>query len=200
MHGRAFMPRARFKAFNGVMYRSATEAVYASIFSELGLSYVYEKESFYLPGLGIYWPDFFIEGINVWVEIKGAPPTDRELELCSALACKTEQDVVLFCGRPKMMLSKRLVHEPLGFNTHIVCEDGGMGLVSGHHNWIHLLYKLKLIDPKKTTSEELERLQLAMLKGISNVEIDSFINGAELMTALLNDVAGWHPLTKRVAA
>lgn len=85
--------------YNGYRFRSRTEARWAVFFDALGISYEYEKEGYDLDGIP-YLPDFWLPGINTWIEIK---PTDASLEemlKAERLAIATRGHVVIFVGAP----------------------------------------------------------------------------------------------------
>lgn len=56
--------------YNGYRFRSRLEARWAVYFDAMGIEYEYEPEGFNT-GFGNYLPDFFLPGINAYVEIKG---------------------------------------------------------------------------------------------------------------------------------
>lgn len=73
---------AKPKWYNGVLYKSGTEASFAETFDKYGIKFEYEKRSFeLLPTIRYngetlqvqsYTPDFFLEN-NIIVEAKGYP-------------------------------------------------------------------------------------------------------------------------------
>ena len=77
-------------------------------FDSLGIRFEYEKEGYSLGEAGWYLPDFWLPTVylrsypepGLWVEIKGAEPTDLEHERCSILASGTAKPVILFVGLP----------------------------------------------------------------------------------------------------
>lgn len=71
--------------YNGVKYRSRTEARWAVFFNEAGIACDYEPEGYGLEA-GWYLPDFYLPSIDLWFEVK-PPETDfaerpRFEELC----------------------------------------------------------------------------------------------------------------------
>lgn len=56
--------------FQGVQYRSRTEARWAVFFDALGLSFSYEPERIELSTGEIYIPDFFIDDFQAYFEVK----------------------------------------------------------------------------------------------------------------------------------
>lgn len=68
--------------YKGYHFRSRTEARWAVFFEALGLIWEYEPQGFDTPD-GPYLPDFKLHGDYgpVWFEVKGVPPTSREVDL-----------------------------------------------------------------------------------------------------------------------
>ena len=99
------MIRAIETAYNGYLFRSRLEARWAVFLDALGIRYEYEPQGFVLPS-GRYLPDFRLRGwddargapSNLWVEIKGEEPTDRERRLAQELADEGAATVYLFAG------------------------------------------------------------------------------------------------------
>ena len=58
--------------FDGVMYRSRTEARWAVFFSELGLAFNYEPERLKLSDGESYLPDFYLPELSAYFEVKAA--------------------------------------------------------------------------------------------------------------------------------
>lgn len=81
-------------------FRSRTEARWAVFFNALGLEYHYEKEGYDLEG-DWYLPDFHLPAFPMWLEVKGAAPSDREIELCKRLSRITGERVLLAIGAPR---------------------------------------------------------------------------------------------------
>jgi hypothetical protein len=84
-----------------VDFKSTLEADWASIFEHLELSWEYEPKSFPFSDGTIYKPDFWIEDLDVWVEIK---PTleialeENAIRKCSKLALEHDVFVDLEVG------------------------------------------------------------------------------------------------------
>src|SRR5690606_31130695 len=71
----------------------------------LGIAWEYEPEGFELPDGTRYLPDFWLPNTRkrsakpgLWVEIKGARPTDAEREKCGQLARASGQSVCILSG------------------------------------------------------------------------------------------------------
>jgi hypothetical protein len=47
-----------------------------------------------------YLPDFYLPEFPMWVEVKGAAPSERERELCRRLRDKSKQMVLIAVGSP----------------------------------------------------------------------------------------------------
>lgn len=56
--------------YNGNQFRSRLEARWAVAFDKSGIEYQYEPETYDLPGLGWYCPDFYLPEYDLIVEIK----------------------------------------------------------------------------------------------------------------------------------
>ena len=66
--------------YKGYRFRSRLEARWAVFFDAAGIKYQYEPEGFDL-GDGIrYLPDFYLPEDDVWVEIKGKTPDEKDVE------------------------------------------------------------------------------------------------------------------------
>lgn len=86
--------------FDGIRFRSRTEARWAVFFKACRLRYEYEKEGFDLGGGIWYLPDFWLPELNRWFEVKGKRPSHDELEKCRALAVESGHEVLLAVGTP----------------------------------------------------------------------------------------------------
>lgn len=85
--------------YNGITYRSRTEARWAVVFDKLGWQYFYEMEGFELPS-GRYLPDFYLAQFRTFFEVKGHEPTSFERQKADELALHTRCDVILSKGPP----------------------------------------------------------------------------------------------------
>jgi len=56
--------------YNGVKYRSRTEARWALFMEKLGLTFDYEPDGFELPSGRRYLPDFYIHDFKTYLEVK----------------------------------------------------------------------------------------------------------------------------------
>lgn len=71
--------------YKGYRFRSRLEARWAVFFDKLGIQWEYEKEGYELGEAGRYLPDFWLPGLECFVEVKGAEPTSDEVALAAAL-------------------------------------------------------------------------------------------------------------------
>jgi len=90
--------------FDGIRFRSRTEARWAMFFNVAGLQYIYEPEGFVLPS-GRYLPDFWLpdpitRSAGIWIEVKPGEPTSREYYLCAELNRASGALVLVAMGPP----------------------------------------------------------------------------------------------------
>lgn len=83
--------------YKSVLYRSRTEARWAVFFDVLGVGVEYEPEGYILNGVP-YLVDFWIPEWELFVEVKGAEPTEAEREKCRLLNRTTKQPVLCVYG------------------------------------------------------------------------------------------------------
>jgi len=74
--------------YQGYKFRSRLEARWAVFFDAMNWEWQYEKEGFILPS-GWYLPDFWIETINMWAEVKPKPLEKIEKKLVRELAIES---------------------------------------------------------------------------------------------------------------
>jgi hypothetical protein len=95
--------------YQGYRFRSRLEARWALFFDALKLEWEYEPEGFALPNGQWYLPDFFIPfhgmrkhypNAGYWVEIKGIPPTEEELEKLRLTCIGTKHHGYCMVGMP----------------------------------------------------------------------------------------------------
>lgn len=91
------MVRSIPQEWNGIRYRSRTEARWGCFFTLAAIPFEYEPEGFDLDGEW-YVPDFKVA--DLYFEIKGARPTVRERRLANGLATAAGCPVVLAVGNP----------------------------------------------------------------------------------------------------
>src|SRR5712671_764844 len=89
--------KARRTWFDGILYRSQTEARWAVFFLNMDIEFTYEDEYFDLDGL-CYRPDFWLPKQSCWIEVKGPFPTQNEREKARRLAAHTGKTVYISFG------------------------------------------------------------------------------------------------------
>lgn len=82
--------------YKGYRFRSRLEARWAVFFDALGIEWQYEAEGYNLGDAGWYLPDFWLPGLNMHFEVKGAPMTEADSEKVYAFA--SEHYVVIATG------------------------------------------------------------------------------------------------------
>ena len=71
--------------YKGYRFRSRLEARWAVFFDTLGIEWEYEKEGFEFDDGTRYLPDFWLPGLQCWIEIKGEHPSVDEMIKCAKL-------------------------------------------------------------------------------------------------------------------
>jgi hypothetical protein len=85
--------------YNGVRYRSRTEARWAVFFTHLKLSFEWEPEGYDL-GAVRYLPDFLVHSWGIYVEVKGINPTPLEMQKARLLCQASGKGVWIVVGQP----------------------------------------------------------------------------------------------------
>lgn len=89
--------------YNGIEYRSRTEARWAVFFDLIGVGFDYEREG-YQTKRGWYVPDFWIPECKCWIEIKGTDQDHNEhIEKLREVCYETDSYGFVFVGPPKEM-------------------------------------------------------------------------------------------------
>lgn len=94
--------------YEGVKYRSRTEARWAALFRFCRLAVEYEAEGFDLDGEW-YLPDFRVQAPRSFIEIKGEAPTRGEVRKASKLALVARAPVLILSGAPVVSMEFRHV-------------------------------------------------------------------------------------------
>lgn len=84
--------------YAGSRFRSRREARGAVFFDALGMPWEYEPEGYRFRDGTLYLPDFWLPEQQVWVEVKGADPTEAECRKAELLAKATGKPVLVFFG------------------------------------------------------------------------------------------------------
>lgn len=86
--------------YNDYHFRSRLEARWAVYFDALGIEYEYEKEGYDLGDSGYYLPDFWLNQVSMWAEVKGKDFTEDENKKAKALAILSGKPVLRLVGIP----------------------------------------------------------------------------------------------------
>ena len=86
--------------YDGVMYRSRLEALWAAQLDALGIEHVYEPQGYDMHGVK-YLPDFYLPQLDMFAEVKGMPDNKSALKI-ERLIDETGKDVVLLLSNGKM--------------------------------------------------------------------------------------------------
>jgi hypothetical protein len=87
MSENSFAFNSLWTKYNGITYRSRSEARWAVFFDTMHIDAAYEPEGFHLPSGVCYLPDFYLPQYDAFVEIKGILESDNKqkgLELSEA--------------------------------------------------------------------------------------------------------------------
>lgn len=87
--------------YKGYRFRSRLEARWAVFFDVLGVAWEYEPQGFNLGEAGLYLPDFWLETVQMWAEVKPQPFTEEELTKVQALANYSGYHVLRLVGMPR---------------------------------------------------------------------------------------------------
>ena len=86
--------------YDGTIYRSRLEALWAAQLDALGIEYVYEPQGYDMNGVK-YLPDFYLPKLDMFAEVKGMPDVKAALKI-ERLIDETGKDVVLLLSNGKM--------------------------------------------------------------------------------------------------
>lgn len=119
--------------YNGYRFRSRLEARWAVFFDSIGIEYEYESEGFDLEEAGRYLPDFWLPGLDCFIEVKGKIPNELEKEKCKSLAKLSGKYVyMVFSCEPFSMRWQTIegIHRLCGSNFYFTPNGGWDGCVS----------------------------------------------------------------------
>ncbi len=97
--------------YNGIIYRSRTEARWAVFFDKLGWNAEYEPEGYDLDGQW-YLPDFYVPEINSFCLIKGDEFNYIEREKARKLGILTQKNILVLIGTPSPVSMKNMLFLP----------------------------------------------------------------------------------------
>lgn len=86
--------------YDGYLFRSRLEARWAVLFNRFGIRYQYEPQGFRLADGQRYLPDFWLESVSMWAEVKPELFTPDAEERCKMLVAETGHDCLLLDGVP----------------------------------------------------------------------------------------------------
>lgn len=86
--------------YAGYRFRSRLEARWAVFFDAAGIAWEYERQGFELSDGTRYLPDFWLPAVNLWVEVKGAAPTQAERMKAILLSLQDRHGAVIVVGPP----------------------------------------------------------------------------------------------------
>lgn len=84
--------------YNGVTFRSRTEARWAVYFDSIGIEWIYEHEGYDLGEMGWYVPDFYLPKHDVYAEVKPFEFTEVEKQKCFRLSSILNKTIILLDG------------------------------------------------------------------------------------------------------
>lgn len=96
--------------YKGYRFRSRVEARWAVYFDSLGIYWDYEVQGFDLTKapvagaieLGAYLPDFWLNQVRMWAEVKAGAFSALEVQKCDALANLTGFPCLMLDGQPEL--------------------------------------------------------------------------------------------------
>ena len=94
------MIKAIETVYNGYRFRSRLEARWAVFFDAMEIKYQYEPEGWQLADGTRYLPDFLLERMGMWIEVKSGSPSQKELQKLISLKRETKQPTAMICGTP----------------------------------------------------------------------------------------------------
>lgn len=97
--------------YNGIKYRSRTEARWALFFDKMGWTPDYEMEGFDVGGEW-YLPDFYVPEIKSFCEIKGREPNYDERRKARKLAIQTQSRIIILTNTPSPVATKNIIFIP----------------------------------------------------------------------------------------
>lgn len=106
--------------YKGYRFRSRLESRWAVFFDAMGEPWEYEPEGFQFSDGERYLPDFYMNNMDMFIEVKGVTPTHNEREKCRKLRGCSEKNVLLVVGTPAGYLFDRLKEKTDGI---LFCTD-----------------------------------------------------------------------------
>lgn len=144
--------KAKTTWYRGVLFRSRLEASWARLLDAKGIEWDYEPEHFAMHDRGRVWRyncDFWLPGLQLWLEIKPVFPDQKERLKAELLAAETQRPVVVvygsrasrsnptiawFCRHEDGYIEGPVEGEPLRHWLHDAWRDSGM-VVTDLDDW-----------------------------------------------------------------
>ena len=117
---------------NGYKLRSYTELMWARLMDAADVFYLYEPDLIQVDGCK-YLPDFYLPAAGVYLEVKGAYPTEEEK--------RKAEDVLRVTGRPVVFLVSRPESDAHGFMNCCARAPGKFGWVDISMHDLDQLYR-----------------------------------------------------------
>jgi hypothetical protein len=86
--------------YKGYRFRSRTEARWAIFFDTLGVKWEYEREGYTLSNGMRYLPDFWLDTVQMWAEVRPGTFTPEEKLKCKLLVEATGFECLMLDGTP----------------------------------------------------------------------------------------------------
>lgn len=86
--------------YQGVLYRSRTEARWACLFNHIGIEFQYEPQGFRVDTATCYLPDFFLPVVRTWAEVKPTEFSPEERRKLEGVADRTGRPALFLVGHP----------------------------------------------------------------------------------------------------
>ncbi len=86
--------------YRGVLYRSRLEARWSCFFTELGIKFHYEPEVFHTSPTRGYLPDFFLDDVRTWAEVKPVEFSPVEVRKLESVTDQTKRPALMLVGPP----------------------------------------------------------------------------------------------------
>lgn len=123
--------------YNDYRFRSRLEARWAIFFDELKIKYQYELEGFELPNGMRYLPDFYIESMDLFVEIKPSIDSisNEEIDKMISFSIEGGKNLLLITGEPTKDSMYFLSYRTACTLDDIVAMTGNNNVSDSYTDW-----------------------------------------------------------------
>lgn len=134
--------------YNNYRFRSRLEARWAIFFDELKIKYQYELEGYELPNGMRYLPDFYIESLDLFVEIKPSVDSisNEDIDKMISFSINGKKNLLLITGEPTKdsmyFLSSRTIYTIDDIKT----ITGNDNISEAYDDWKHELETAALVN------------------------------------------------------